>query len=298
MVIIQGCHLDTINRVSILPTCSTDLDMPFYNNSATLRLYYNDPAPEGSPCVILLHGLGATNESWAFQVPALVTHRYRVLVPDIRGFGRSTYPGKAHSIQDLAGDIIHIMDHEAITSAHLVGISMGGAIALQLACDYSNRFEKLVLVNTFARLRPNSFESRVYFLIRFGLVHVLGLQAQAHFVANRLFPGPDQDLLRETFVEQIMHSDPRGYRATMRALSRLNLTQRLPGIPHQTLVITGEHDFTVPPHIQTQLKDEIPNAYQVLIPGAGHAVSVEKPAEFNKILVEFLSDETGTTCTN
>lgn len=266
--------------------------MPIHNISSRLNLYYADPAPEGSPCVILLHGLGATSESWAFQIPVLAAKGFRVLVPDIRGFGKSTYPGTSHSIKDLAGDIIHIMDHESIDSAHLVGISMGGAIALQLGCDFSHRFEKLVLVNTFAHLRPKSLKSRVYFMIRFFLVHILGLQAQAGFVANRLFPDPDQEYLRHTFIEQIMQSDPRGYRASMRALTRLNLSERLNGIPHQTLIITGENDFTVPRPTQRQLADKIPRARHILIPGAGHAVSVEKPDEFNKILIDFFCDKT------
>lgn len=265
--------------------------MPFLNVSTKLKLYYDDQSPEGSPCVILLHGLGATSESWAFQVPVLMNHGYRVLVPDSRGFGRSTYPGTGHSIKDLAGDIIYILDHESISSTHLVGISMGGAIALQLACDYSHRFDKLVLVNTFAHLQPNSIKSQLYFLIRFVLIHILGLQTQARFVAGRLFPGPEQDYLRQTFIEQIMQSDPKGYRASMRALSRLNLTQQLHRIPHQTLVITGENDFTVSPRLQRQLAEFIPKASQEIIPGAGHAVTVEKPDQFNRVLVDFLSDE-------
>ena len=265
--------------------------MACLNVSNKLKLYYDDLSPEGSPCVVLLHGLGATSESWAFQVPVLVTHGYRVLVPDFRGFGRSTYPGTGHSIKDLAGDIIHIMDHESIFSTHLVGISMGGTIALQLACDYSHRFDKLVLVNTFAHLQPNSIKSRLYFLIRFALIHILGLQAQARFVADRLFPGPDQEYLRQTVIKQIIQSDPKGYRASMRALSRVNLTQQLQRIPHHALVITGENDFTVPPRIQRQLAENIPNASQTIISGAGHAVTVEKPDQFNMVLVYFLSDE-------
>jgi 3-oxoadipate enol-lactonase len=172
----------------------------------------------------------------------------------------------------------------------LVGISMGGSIALQLACDYRTRFEKLILVNTFAQLRPKSFQGWVYFATRLSLVHILGLPTQARFVANRLFPNPEQGYLRQTFLEQILQADHRGYRATMRALMRLNLNQQLPTIHNETLVISGANDFTVPISTQQYLSRQIPNARHVIINGAGHAVTVEQPAEFNQTLIEFLSN--------
>jgi 3-oxoadipate enol-lactonase len=268
-----------------------DVNMPILEISPGLQLFYSDPAPEGYPSVILLHGLGATSESWGFQIPALVNEGFRVLTPDIRGFGKSTYPGGSHSIADLAGDIIAIMDEECISTAHLVGISMGGTIALQLACDHSTRFEKLVLINTFARLRPNSLQGWVYFATRLGLIHVLGLPTQARFVASRLFPDPDQESHKQAFMEQILQSDHKGYRATMRALMRLNLNKRLSKVINKTLVITGPNDFTVPISSQQYLASQIPNVRYVKVNEAGHAVIVEKPAEVNQILIEFLSNQ-------
>jgi 3-oxoadipate enol-lactonase len=240
--------------------------------------------------VILLHGLGATNESWGFQIPELLRHKYRVLAPDFRGFGKSSYPGGRQSISDLASDIITMMNGADISTANLVGISMGGAIALQLAYCHPDRFNKLVLVNTFANLRPNSLRGWLYFATRFGLVHLLGLPTQARFVANRLFPHPEQDHLRQMFIEQILQANPKGYRATMRSLMSFNLKQQLRHISVDTLVISGENDTTVPLPTQGYLARNIPNACRVIIPGAGHALTVEKPTEFNKILIDFIAD--------
>jgi pimeloyl-ACP methyl ester carboxylesterase len=76
--------------------------MPILKLSPGLDIFYSDPAPDGYPCVILLHGLGATNESWGYQIPALLDQRFRVIAPDIRGFGKSTYPGGSHHIADIA----------------------------------------------------------------------------------------------------------------------------------------------------------------------------------------------------
>jgi 3-oxoadipate enol-lactonase len=266
--------------------------MPMLNIFPGFDLFFLDLSPKSRPCVILLHGLGATSESWGYQIPTLLNHGYRVLAPDIRGFGKSSYPGRNHNIPDLAEDIITLMDHLQLPTAHLVGISMGGAIALQLACDHNTRFEKVVLVNTFARLRPNSLQAGIYFIIRFSIVHVVGLPAQAQFVAARLFPKSEQEFLRHAFIEQVLQSGPKAYRATMRALMRLSLNHRLPAIKNNVLVISGANDFTVPLSTQQDLARQIPNASHRIIYDAGHAVTVEKPAEINHLLIKFLSNST------
>jgi 3-oxoadipate enol-lactonase len=263
--------------------------MPFIIISPRIKLYYKDLNPSGNPAVLLLHGLGATHESWAFQVPVLINENYRVIIPDLRGFGQSTYGGRSHTIRDMAADVIALMDAEELTSAHVVGISMGGAIALQIACDYPGRVQRLVLVNAFAHLRPQSLKKLLYFATRFILIHTLGLPTQARFVTKRLLPNPDQEMLRESLLDQILQSDPRGYRATMRALARFNLKDCLPHILSETLVISGEQDLTVPLLTQQLLAEKIPTACQVIISGAGHAVTGEKPEEFNQVLIQFLS---------
>jgi 3-oxoadipate enol-lactonase len=236
-----------------------DQNMPTIFISPQIKLFYKDPNPSGNPAVLLLHGLGATHESWAFQVPELIKENYRVIIPDLRGFGQSTYGGRSHTI------------------------------ALQLACDYPDRVQRLVLVNTFAHLRPQSMKRFLYFASRFVLVHTLGLSTQARFVTQRLLPNPDQELLRQALLDQILQSDPRGYRATMRALARFNCKDCLPHIKNETLIVSGEQDLTVPLPVQRLLAEKIPSACQVIISGAGHAVTGEKPDEFNQVLIQFLS---------
>ena len=264
--------------------------MPTLRIPSGFDLFYSDLAPDGHPCVILLHGLGATSESWGYQIPSILNQGFRILVPDMRGFGKSPYTGGDHSITDMASDIIEMMNWECIDTAHLVGISMGGAVALQLACDHNSRFEKLVLVNTFARLRPNSIQGWFYFAIRLGMIHILGLPTQARFVASRLFPNPDQEHLRQMFIEQVIQSDPQGYRATMRALMHFNLESQVSNINNDTLVITGAKDFTVPLSVQKFIVDQLSYVRHIVLDEAGHAVTVEKPVQINRILVEFLAN--------
>lgn len=262
--------------------------MPILQITPKLRIHYLEYNPQGSPSVLLLHGLGATGASWILQIPVLVEAGYHVIAPDARCFGQSTYPGGGVRISDLAADTACLINHLGIDPVHVVGISMGGTIALQLALDAPLLIRKLVLVNTFARLRPKSPNLWFYYLLRFILLHMLGLAVQARAVAHRIFPRVDQDLYRQELVRQIGQADPRGYRAVMRALALFNVYNRLGEIHIPTLVISGASDSTVPINLQLELGHGIPSAKHILIPEAGHAVIIDQPELFNTHLLEFL----------
>jgi 3-oxoadipate enol-lactonase len=255
-----------------------------------ITLHYLGSKSTNKNSVLLLHGLGATGESWALQIPALEAEGYSFLAPDARGFGQSSYPGGSTTIAEMSADFAALLDHLKTGPVHVVGISMGGTHALQLAISRSDLVRKLVLVNTFSRLRPTKLNEWFYFALRFLLVHIVGLNAQARAVAQRIFPRPDQEVYRQALLEQILQADPSGYRASMRALASFNADPYLADIHCPTLVITSADDTTVNPHIQTKLAQRIPNAHQVFIPNAGHAAIVDQAEKFNDILLEFLRE--------
>jgi 3-oxoadipate enol-lactonase len=263
--------------------------MPSVTTAPDQTIFYREYNPNGKPAVLLLHGLGATGESWAYQVPELEKAGFRVIAPDARGFGRSSYAGKT-SVQRMAADMAALLERLEISRVHAVGISMGGTIALQLALDYPDCVDRLVLVNTFAQLRPKSLRSWMYFLLRFLLIHTVGIHTQAKTVARRVFPRPDQAWLRQELMAQIHQANARGYRATMRALGLFRVEKRLGEMDSPTLVVTGEKDNTVAPENQLVLVEKIRSARHVTIPGGGHAVAVDQPAAFNQVLLEFLTE--------
>ena len=264
--------------------------MPTVDLAPGLTLHYLHENQEADHTVILLHGLGVTSESWLLQIPALKEAGFRILAPDTRGFGKSTCPGGKNSVEKMAEDMVGLLDSLEIALADVVGISMGGTIALQMALSFPQKIRRMVLVNTFACLRPENPGVLLYFAFRYILAQTLGLKIQARAVARRLFPGADQESLRQILVEQILQADPRGYRAAMRSLGSFDVRRRLKEISAPTLVITGEKDTTVPPKTQHLLVEAIPNARQVMIPGAGHAVTVEQPQKFNLALLNFLNE--------
>lgn len=262
--------------------------MPDLSLSSRLTLHYLDENPQGSRCVLLLHGLGATCESWMLQIPDLVACGFRVIAPDLRGFGDSTTPRKLYRIEDMSADMAALLAGLGIQKASLVGISMGGTVALGLLYGYAQFIEKAILVNTFARLRPARPADFFYYASRIVLLYAVGLQAQAKAVANHIFPKPDQEPLRQLLIEEISKADPAGYRAAFTALARFNLTAALPRVTAPTLVVTAANDTTVPLSVQNRLAAGIRGARHVIIPDAGHAVTVDQPAAFNRIMLDFL----------
>jgi pimeloyl-ACP methyl ester carboxylesterase len=171
-----------------------------------------------------------------------------------------------------------------------VGVSLGGTVALQLALDHPTLVLSLVLINTFARLRPDGLRSWLYFAMRMILMHTLGLGAQARLVARYMFPRPDQENLRRQLYQQVSRANPRAYRATMWALWRFDVECRLREIRVPTLVITGSLDRTVSPRNQRLLVERIPGARHVEVADANHAVPMDQPAIFARVLAEFLKD--------
>jgi pimeloyl-ACP methyl ester carboxylesterase len=253
-------------------------------------LHYLDPNPSGNPTVLLLHGLGADGASWSLQLPALSRAAFRPLAPDAPGFGGSPYDGGGWNIRRVAGQMAGLLEELASGPAHVVGLSMGGVIAQQFALDFPHLTKKLVLVSTFPVLRPQDFSGWAYFFRRAATVLTLGPEAQAQVVARRLFPDPKDQELREVFIAIVSRADPRAYRRAMASLGLFDSSKRLHEIQAPTLVITGADDSTVSPDHQKLLAQGIPGARQIVIPEAGHAVSVDQAELFNQALLEFLQE--------
>jgi pimeloyl-ACP methyl ester carboxylesterase len=253
----------------------------------SVSLFFLDPHPTGERPVLLLHGLGADGASWALQFPALAAGGFRPLAVDMPGFGQSAALPGGWSLRAAARAVMQGLQSRGIPRVDVVGISMGGAVAQLIALEDADRVGKLVLVNTFACLRPRGISETAYLLRRFVVANLRGVQRQAGAVAWRVFPDPEQQVLRDILMQKILAADPQVYRAAMRALAWFDSRPRLAAIRQPTLIITGEKDTTVPRTVQTELL-AIPNARQIIIPGANHAVIADQPERFNQALLQFL----------
>lgn len=242
--------------------------------------------PQGS--VLLLHALGSCKADWVFQVPVL-RETYDVITVDLPGHGESPlFPG-CRRIEDMATCVEDYLKTATDGKVHVVGLSLGGAVAIALAQAYPQRVRSLLLVNAFARMhihrngRGRIF-CRVFHLLRGDM------QALAETVAGGVFPAPEQQFLKEAAVTRLAANPRNWYFHLMNAIRLVDLRAGLSTISVPCLVVSGESDTTVAESAKRELADLIPTAHWLSIPGSGHATPLDMPDVFNQHMLAFLQD--------
>lgn len=248
-----------------------------------------DPNPGGAPVILLLHGLGANKSMWTYQLPVLSAAGFRPVAVDIPGFGESSFEYGRWSIKKAACLLQSWMDNCSMETVGMVGLSMGGVIAQQIALQAPARVRCLVLADTFAALRPTSKDTWLYLARRMVKAVTRGPEEQAVLVAEHIFPEPDQCEMRNQLIDCIHQTDKRMYKAAMWQLALFDSRRRLKEIKMPTLVICGANDYTVPVAAQAAMARRIPAAQFASIPNAGHASPLDQPDEFNRHLLAFLN---------
>lgn len=254
--------------------------------------------------LLLLHGGGIDSAmlSWAEAIPPLAQH-FRVIAPDWPGYGASSpYPGP-YRLQTLVEFIPAILDALEIESAALVGSSMGGGAALGFALAHPQRVRKLVLVDSYGLASHAPFHSLSYamlhmrWLIRqsyalmrrsrtltaWGLRALLGGKVSAE-VVEAVFEAVQDPRAGESFYAfQVSEMQPTRLRTCYQ--------ERLHELPMPVLIMHGERDQLVPVQAAHLAAQQIPNARLHVLPEAGHWLPREQPAEFNRLLLDFLREE-------
>lgn len=231
-----------------------------------LTVHY-EVAGEG-PAVVLIHGLSGSGRWWMYNIPTLA-QRYRVYNVDVVGFGRSR--GQRLVLRDAGKWLAEWLQVTGITQTHLVGHSMGGYIATEVAAAAPDVVQKLVLVD--ALVLPMSP----------GLVrHALDLVRAARYMSLNFLP---------VLVGDVLRAGPRTmWRATREVLSA-DLSDRLENVQAQTMVIWGEKDTLLSPQLGRELAERLARACFVCVEGAGHNPMWDRPQRFNELLLEFLADD-------
>ena len=250
-----------------------------------INLYYEIHG-EGQP-LVLIHGLGSSTRDWEFQVTELAKS-YKVVTCDLRGHGQSDKPAGPYSVLMFALDVFGLLQSLSIPFAHIVGISLGGAIAFQFAIDYPTMVKTLTIVNSAPTLGDPE-QARPEVERRVGIVQQLGMRAMGQALAPNLFPKPEHAAIRETFVERWAENDPRAYIEATRSMLGWNVVGKLGSIHCPTLVIAADQDYS-PVAVKEMYVKLMPNAQLVVISDSRHATPLERPAEFNAALVKFLAE--------
>lgn len=239
----------------------------------------------GDP-LVFIHGLGSSSRDWQYQVEFFSPH-YSILTYDVRGHGESDKPPGPYSMALFSHDAKVLMQATEMAPAHLVGISMGGMIALQLTLDAPEMVRSLVVVNAGPDMVVRTFKQRLQLWQRFLLVRIFGMRKVGEVLGSKIFPDPDQAGLRTLFIEHWSQNDPHAWQESLRALVGWSVINRLGEIHCPVLVISADQDYT-PVSEKEAYVQEIPNAKLVIIQDSHHATPVDQPEHFNRVVHDFL----------
>jgi pimeloyl-ACP methyl ester carboxylesterase len=259
--------------------------MPQFERTGFTTAY----AVEGAgPPVLLIHGVGASLDTWDGVVAAL-DGRFTTIRLDLRGHGSSSKPPGPYSAALFAEDVRALLDHLGIGRCHVAGHSLGATVALRLALDAPDRVERLALLSAAAG-RTEDEKQRV--LERLAIVEH-GIPGE-HF--RRSLPRWFSDEFRrdnpevlERYAARNMANDPRAYAAAYRVLATSDLADEAARLRVATLIVTGEGDQGSNPRMARLLHARIAGSRLEILPGLRHSILIEAPALVARLLAGFFA---------
>lgn len=257
-----------------------------------VEMYY-EISGSGAP-VVFISGITQDHLPWKlFQVPAFSAAGYQCLVFDNRDVGQTgESPVGSYPITRFAQDTIELTEQLGIRSFHLIGYSMGGAIAQELALGFPDRIRTLTLLSTFPKIDAyvatllGTLKAAKLKLSREEFLQTIGLRVFTH----RFYENPET--VQKWMSRALANPYPQSAAAFLRQADAIlghNALDRLHRIATPTHVVVGEEDIFVYPRFSRSLAEIIPAAKLTVIPDAGHAVASERAVEFNRIALEFLT---------
>ncbi|WP_019616374.1 alpha/beta fold hydrolase [Psychromonas ossibalaenae] len=253
-------------------------------HSNGINLYYEIHGA-GQP-LLFIHGLGSSTCDWELQIEEF-SRSYQVITFDLRGHGRSDKPAGPYTMSMLAADCIGLMQGLGVEKAHVVGLSLGGCIAFQLAIDAPQLVRTLTVINAVPELVAHTFKERLEIYLRLLIVSLFGMRKTGQILSRRLFIKPQQEKLRRTFTARWAENDQQAYLAALKAMIGWSVTARLAEIDCPVLIITSDQDYT-PVAVKAAYTEKLSNAQLVVIADCRHALPVEQPLLLHSALTGFL----------
>jgi pimeloyl-ACP methyl ester carboxylesterase len=257
-----------------------------------IELHY-DVHGEGEPLLCLM-GLGADSTAWALQVPAWSPH-LQVITLDNRDVGRSGTASGPYDVADMAADALGVADHLGLESFHLLGLSMGGMIAQEIALAAPERVRTLQLVVTYAgagrwgrekaRIWTEAAKDRTYEQM---VDELLLLCVSEAFYENE----SAVKFLKDLMLQNPNPQSPEAFARQLDAASRHEARDRVGALSMPVHVIGGEHDVLVPVWKSRELAALVPGATFTEVPGGPHGLNLERAEELNAAVLDFVRTHT------
>ena len=253
--------------------------------SGEARIHYVLEGQSGSPVLVFSNSLGANYSMWDPQA-AEFRKRCRVLRYDTRGHGQSSVTPGPYLIEQLAKDVIALLDALDLGRVHFCGLSMGGMIGMWLGVNAPERLSKLVLCNTAAKIGTSEFWNA-----RIDAVQKNGMKSVASAVVERWFSPAFRHKSPATIsstLKMLEEANPDGYAACCAAVRDFDFRKQLRNIHMPALVIAGTHDPATPPADGRFLADQIQGARFAEL-NAAHLSNIEEQDRFNREIAAFLN---------
>ncbi len=266
-----------------------------YATIGDIDIYYEIHGPPDAPPLVLIGGWASYRWIWFRQVPAF-KEKFKCIVFDNRGAGKSSKPDIPYSMEMFAADTVGLLDALDIEKAHVLGISMGGLIAQQVAISYPEKVRSLILVSTHFG-GPNIIpmdDRNMALLIAIPTETISKEQARDmryRATFSEQFLRENRDVLKK--IDEWAEKHPTPLFAQVHqssAVGAFNAEDEVKKIIAPTLLIHGDSDRAVPTKNSELLDNNIPNSRLSLIKGGSHFSIIEKYVEFNKIVVDFIDE--------
>lgn len=242
------------------------------------------------PVVVLSNSLGATHRMWDANLAELEEH-FRVVRYDTRGHGGSPVPEGPYAIDDLADDVVALLDRLGVEKAHFVGLSLGGMTGMRLAARNPERVDRMVLLCTGAHLTPTSGWTD-----RAATVRSHGTSAIAEAVVARWFT-PDHlrshPEVKASSEHTVAATSAEGYAGCCEVIATMDLRGDLPAITAPTLAIAGADDPATPPPDLAAIADSVADGRLLVVPDSAHLANAEQPGTITPAIVEHLTADAG-----
>lgn len=252
------------------------------------RIHYQDAG--SGPVVILLHGLGGDMSNWAMTVAPLA-QKYRVIVPDQIGFGRSDKPMLNYRIGTMVDFLDGFYKELKIERATLVGNSLGGWISAAFALAHPQKVDRIVLVDSAGFAVPKDMDARVINGLNPSTRDAVRLMMPLVFYNKQIY-GSDA-AIDMMFTRRVTAGDGYTIQRIIDSIVRGEdvLDNRLAGLKHPTLIIWGREDLLTPLAMGERFKKEISHSELIVFDKCGHVPQLEQAAQFNAALLKFLGAE-------
>ena len=251
-----------------------------------ISINYQVDGPEGAPWIVFSNSLATSTAMWDEQAAALKSS-FRVLRYDQRGHGGTEVPAGRYAFDTLLEDALGLLDALGIAKTHFAGLSMGGATALGLAERHPDRLDRIIVCDSPCQSTPQSSQQ---WEERIAVAQKQGIDALVEPTVGRWFPPetlaknpPHLDKVRAMFRATPVN----GFIGCAAALAAHDYASAIASVKRPVLFLVGEKDAPAP--AMRKLHEKLPGSRYVELPGAGHISNMDRPAEFNRALQDFLA---------